>query len=386
MNQPPGVGVIGCGNVATRFHLPAYAQRPDRVRVVALADPSAERLAEAGTVAGLTADQLHADHRRLLERADVDFVDICAPQQFHAAIAAEAAAAGKHILCEKPITTVPADAQAMLARADAAGVRVGVMHNYLHYPEFVAARRAIAAGEIGAVRLAIVNYLGVPDLPGAADGPRSWRHDPIAAGGGVLMDMLHALYVAEHLVGERARRVSAFVAGNAGHRQIEATALCRLETDGPPVLVNVGWGIGPGGVFVEGEEGSLEIRWRDGGTNPFVPVESVEVRTAAGARRLDVPRLELVPQVLAGIGGVIDDFVEAIASGRSPRASGEDGLHALELTLAAYESAALGRTVEVPLARTDPVFLQGVAAVPALAGPDWSTVRRQALFTADPGS
>ena len=385
MTRPLGVGIIGCGNVSTRFHVPAYLERSDRVRIVAMADVDPERLADARAVTGLPEGRLLRTHADLLALPDVDFVDICAPQRFHAEIAIAAAAAGRHVLCEKPITTIPAEAAAMLDAASRAGVRLGVMHNYLHFPEYVAARRIIDSGEIGGVRMAIVNYLGVPDLPGVDGAAQSWRHDPAASGGGVLMDMLHALYATEHLLGRRAQRVSAYVSGGRNHPRVEELALCRLETDGPTALVNVGWGVGPGGFFIEGESGSLEVTYRDGGTNPFVPFESLVVRTAAGARREPLPAgSELLPLVIEGIGGIIDDFIDAIGAGRAPMASGDEGLHALELTLAAYESAAVGRTVAVPLDRDDPLYLRGAGAVNELDMPAWSPVRRQGMFATGP--
>ncbi len=79
-----------------------------------------------------------------------------------------------------------------------------------------------------------------------------------------------------------------------------------------------------------------------------------------------------------------EDFVDAVETGREPRMTGADGLHALEVTLAAYASAALGRTVEVPLSPDDPVHRAGVAAIPGLDGPAWSPVRRQGLYLPDP--
>jgi len=380
---PLGVAIVGCGNAAVRYHLPAYATRGDRLRIVGVADPSPERRAEAAAVAGLDDGQLFPDYRALLERPDVDFVDVCVPPRLHAEIVLAAAAAGRDVLCEKPLSTVPAEAVAMLDATRAAKVRFGLMHNYLFYPEYLAARRAIDAGEIGEVRLAIVNYLGVPDLPGAGEAGYTWRHDPAASGGGVLMDMQHVLYVAELLLGRRAARISAFVTGNESHRRVEATALCRLETDGPVALVNVGWGAGPGGVLVEGTRGSIEIRWRGGGTNPFQPLEWLEVRTASGSRRADVASLELLPQVIHGVGGILDDFSEAIRRDRAPAATGDDGLHTLELTLAAYQSAAQGRTIEVPLDRGGALFRQGAAAIPQLPGPAWASPLQQALYAPD---
>ena len=162
---------------------------------------------------------------------------------------------------------------------------------------------------------------------------------------------------------------------------MEATALCRLETDGPVALVNVGWGRGPGGVFIEGSNGTVEMRWEDGGTGPFVPLALMEVRTADGARRsVDVDRVTLPEIHVRAMRDLVVDFVDAIEAGREPRMTGADGLHALEVTLAAYASAASGRTVEVPLNPDEPLFREGVAAVPRIDGPEWSPVRRQGLF------
>ncbi len=383
MGRPLGVGLVGCGNVALNFHIPAYLARSGDVRVVAAADPVQQRLDAVRDATGLPEDRAFADYRDLIRLPEVDVVDVCVPQRFHAGVAALAVAAGKHVLCEKPITTIPAEAAALLEDVAGAGIVFGMMHNYLWFPELAAARRVIDSGEIGPVRLAIVNYLGVPDLPGA-DGS-GWRHDPAAAGGGVLMDMLHAVYVAEHLLARRALRVSAHVTASDAHPRVESSALCRLETDGPVALVNVGWGVGPGGIMVEGERGRLEIRYRDGGTSPFAPFESLVVHAGGATRREALAGgEELVPLVISAIGGVIDDFVSAVRAGGAPRATGADGLHILELVLAAYESAATGRTVPVPLQRDAPLFTGGASAVGALPGADWIPALRQGLFTSDP--
>lgn len=373
--------MVGCGNVSTRFHLPAYLARNDRFRVVALADPSAERLEEARSVAGLSDDRCFADVDDLVRRPDVDVVDICSPQRSHREVALAAAAAGKHILTEKPIATVPGEAVAMIDAARRAGVTLGVMHNYLFFPELLAAHRIVASGELGDVRTVVMNFLGVPDLPGADPAGPSWRHDLRSAGGGVLMDMLHVLYVAEDLLGLPVERVSAHVSAHGSQSSVEALATCRLETEQAVALVNVGWGIGPGGIVVAGDEGWLEIRYRNGATSPFEPFDCLVVTTAAG-RRLEplAPGQATVPLVIDAIGGVLDDFAQALLDGRAPIADGAAGLHVLELTLAAYESATLGSSVAVPLGESDPVFLRGAAGVRELDGPEWTSVHRQKLF------
>jgi predicted dehydrogenase len=376
-----GVGIVGCGNVAANFHVPAYLARAGDVRVVAAADPVPERLDAVARAAGIPADRTFAAWQDLVRVPDVDIVDICVPQRYHADVAIAAAAAGKHVLCEKPIATIPREASAMVEAAAHAGTTFAMMHNYLWFPEIAAAKRLIDAGEIGDVRLAIVNYLGVPDLPGAGGPGNAWRYDPAASGGGVLMDMLHALYVAETLLGRRALRVSAHLSATADHPRIESQALCRIEADGRAALVNVGWGEGPGGFVVQGDRGWLEARYRDGGTNPFVPVESLTVRSGGITRDVPLPPArELVPLVTEAIGAVIDDLVAAIRGRRQPLATGDDGLHTLELTIAAYAAAATGDTHGVPLDRADPLFLRGVRAIDALPAAEWSAVRRNGLF------
>jgi predicted dehydrogenase len=358
---------------------------PDRVRVVALADVAPDRVAEAQVVCGVADADTHADWRALVARPDVDIVDVATPPRLHAEIAEAAAAAGKHVLCEKPITTIPAEAERMIARCREAGVTLGVWHNWAFYPEILAAEAIVASGEIGAVRLAIVDYLGIPDIKGAGETTRAWRHDAVAAGGGVLIDMLHCLYISERMIGRDAQRVSAWVSGNADHPRVEATALCRLETDGPVALVNVGWGLGPGGIFIEGTAGSIEMRWQGGGTGPFVPLASLEVRTPSGGRREVEVEKRALPEIhVRAMRRLVEDFVDAVVGGREPRMTGADGLHALEVTLAAYASAALGRTIEVPLDSSDLVYRRGVAAIPDLDGPAWSTVRHQRLYTPSP--
>ena len=166
--KPLRVAIVGCGNVALNFHLPAYQALPDRYEVVGLADPTPDRLALGQRLAGLNDDQVHLDAAELLARADVDVIDVCTPQHLHRDLVIAAAQAGKHVLCEKPIAAVPADAAAMVAAAEGAGTVLAVVHNYLFFPEIVALTQLIASGELGEIRTVTVDMLGVVDSPGAA--------------------------------------------------------------------------------------------------------------------------------------------------------------------------------------------------------------------------
>jgi predicted dehydrogenase len=385
VNPPLRVGVVGCGNVALNFHVPAYQALPDRFELVGLADPTPERLELGRGKAGLAPDQGHLDAAALLARDDVDVVDICTPQHLHRDLVVAAAAAGKHVISEKPIAAVPADAAAMVAAAKDAGVVLAVMHNYLFFPEIVALRQLIESGELGEVRTVTVNMLGVVDSPGAAGYRPQWRHDPAAAGGGVLMDMLHGVYLAENLLGDPVRGVSAFVDSAADGDAVEGLALCRLEAGRRVGLVNIGWGVGPGCVSVHGSAGRAVAHYRADGTMPWAPFERLTVTTTDGTRALDLPTgQELGPLVANAMRDTLADLADAIAAKQAPVADGAAALHTLETTVAAYASAALGRTVAVPLPVDGSLHGRGVLGLRDLDVPVDSPVRSRALFGLTP--
>lgn len=374
------MGIIGCGNVALNFHLPAYQDLPGLFIVNGLADPGAERLELGRKAAGLGAAQVHRDALELIAREDIDVIDVCTPQHLHRDLVIAAARAGKHILCEKPLAAVPREAADMVAAATASGVRLGVVHNYLFFPEIAAMRAVIDSGQIGAVRTVNVDMLGVVDSPGAAGYRPQWRKDPAVSGGGVLMDMLHGVYLAQHLLGEPVAAVSAFVDGRDGE-SVEDLALYRLEAGRSAALVNVGWGLGRGGVSVHGTAGRMRATYQNDGTMPWAPFERLLVTTADGTRAVDLPAgRQLAELVSAAMRDTVADFARAVRSGDSGAASGADALATLEATVAAYASAALGHSVALPLDAADPLHLRGILGLRELPLPERSLVGSLGLF------
>ena len=374
MNGPIRVGLVGAGNVALRDHLPGYLALPDLFRVVAVADPTAARRALARDQAGLADRDAHGDARDLIARDDLDMIDVCTPQHARRDLVIAACEARLHVLTEKPIATTPRDAAAMIRIAREQDVRFGIVHNYRFLPETIRTIELIRAGEIGPVEVAILNWLGVVDAPGNAAYRPAWRHDARQAGGGVLMDMLHIVYLAEALLGKAIERVSAFVTSREDDSPVEDVTLSRFETDSSAALVNVGWGAGPGGFAVSGPDGRIEVTYHDGGSGAFAPFERLVVHGRNG--RLEesaLPPDDSMARVLL-------DFGMAIREGRDPIAPGELGLHILEATLAVYASAALGRTVELPLQPGDPVYERGVVGLRDLDVQAWSQIRRRRIF------
>jgi predicted dehydrogenase len=372
--RPLRVGLIGCGHTAISDHLPAYLARPQAFIVAAVADPTPNRLELARVAAGLPVRDAHSDPAALLARGDLDMVDLCTPQHLRHDVAIAAMGAGLHVLSEKPLATTPRDAADIVAAASKANVRLGLVHNYLFLPEVRRALEIVASGDIGVAEVGIFNWLGVVDLPGNPAYRPAWRHDLRYAGGGVLMDMLHIVYVAEALLGRSAERVSAWMDARTPQAPVEDLVLARLEVDGGAALVNIGWGVGPGGFAVSGPLGRVEVTYRDGGSGGFVPFERLVSHGRNGRREItELPEDD-------STGAILDDFAAAVRMRREPIAPGSAGFHTLEVTVAAYLSAALDTTVVLPLQPGHPVYERGVAGLAELELPAWSPVRRRSIF------
>jgi predicted dehydrogenase len=173
------LGIVGCGAVTERYHLPAVAFSDD-VELVALVDPVRERAAllasEHGTPLVLT------EHGDLAGRVDAAIV--AAPNRLHAPITCDLARAGVHVLVEKPLARTTAECDEIAAAAQAGAVVVAVGHDFRHFPVARLARELLAEGVLGEV-------LGA-DLSQSAGGRWPYASAYVfsreESGGGVLID------------------------------------------------------------------------------------------------------------------------------------------------------------------------------------------------------
>lgn len=194
--KPLNIGVIGYGFMG-RTHSNGYKRVNDffpelghRPVLKAICGRSEEQLRKF-------ADQwqyesTETDWRRLLDRSDVDAIDICTPNNSHAEIAIAAAQAGKMVLCEKPLAMDPAEGQKMVDAVEAAGVANTVWYNYRRVPAVSLAKQLIDEGRLGRIFHYRANFLQDwtinADLP--QGGTALWRLDAAAAGSGVTGDLL----------------------------------------------------------------------------------------------------------------------------------------------------------------------------------------------------
>jgi predicted dehydrogenase len=217
LRPPPlGIGLVGYSFMgAAHSHAWRTAGRvfdlPREIRMTVLCGRDPDAAAAAASKLGW--QQVESKWQALLARDDVHLVDICTPGSSHAEIATAALAAGKHVLCEKPLANTVAQARAMVEAARAArsaGVRAMVGFNYRRIPAVEFARQLIAEGRLGTVRHVRAQYL--QDWIVDPDYPLVWRLRADDAGSGALGDIgAHIVDLTQHITGQRLVGVNALL-------------------------------------------------------------------------------------------------------------------------------------------------------------------------------
>src|ERR1700733_13738057 len=152
--KPLNIGIIGYGFMG-RAHSNAYRQvgqffdLPYQLVLKAACARSADKVKPFAEQWGY--ESVETDWRKLIERKDIDVIDICTPNNTHAEIALAAAAAGKMILCEKPLAMTTAEGEQMAEAVEKAGVANMVWYNYRRVPAVTLAKRFIDEGKLGKV-------------------------------------------------------------------------------------------------------------------------------------------------------------------------------------------------------------------------------------------
>ena len=328
-----GWGLVGLGRIAGSQIAPAIAasETSTLASVVSRDQGRAEDFARVhGAATALD------DYAKMLADPAVAAVYIATPNALHAEQVVAAAAAGKHVLCDKPLATTVADARRCLEACHAAGVKLGVNFQKRHHRFVPRVRQMLAGARIGDVVVAEIEV-----SPGRFP-LRDWRSDPSLAGLGAINNLgVHAYDLLRYLLGSEVTEVTTFTDAGRDDR-LESLALALLRfANGALAYANANQVVPQprADLVLYGSEG--RIVGRDV-THAYV--DGGEVRTVAGNE-------ETVEQFPAGDAFIpaMQSFQEAVLENREPNASGIDGLRSAQLTAAIARSAREGRTVAVDL-------------------------------------
>ncbi|SDS78543.1 Gfo/Idh/MocA family protein [Actinopolymorpha singaporensis] len=339
MNDRLGIALVGC---AHRQHAWSYARAvtsSPNARLVGVYDSDP---ALGHSVADDFGVPYTDDLAGLVGSDDVRAVIICGMTSEHRRHVELAADAGTHVLCEKPVATTVEDARAMVTATENAGIQFHVAFVCRFLPQVRTLRAALAQGAFGQVIGARAGNRGVPPLP-----PRypPWITTPELSGGGALIDhSVHLTDVLRHLTGQEVRRVNAVTGRLLHDLAVEDCALVSLEFHGGAVAnIDPSWSVPANNPW--DYDFFLHLVGTDGGADLDDISESLQLVSATAGDGLRLVGFGEDPDA-----AMVEAFVSSVVAGRhlDPCATGTDGLRALEVALAAYDSAANGSR-SVPL-------------------------------------
>ncbi len=326
------VAVVSFAHGHAGGYMRGLAGRED-VELVA-SDPDGVLAAEPGSRGPRYAERLGVRYLDTYEQVfdwGPDAVVVCSENTRHRELVERAAAAGAHVLCEKPMATTVPDAEAMLAATRAAGVQLMVAFPVRFSPAFQTLRARVRSGELGTVRSIVGTNNGMLPLD------RAWFTDPALSGGGSLVDhLVHCADMIDCLLGEGASSVYAVT-----NRILYADVTTAVETGG---LVTVSY---PGGAVA-----TVDCSWSQPRTAPTWGGLSLEVVGTNGSVRIapfgthvggygpdGAVWLSYGPDFDALM---IEEFVSAIRTGRAAQPDGDVGVRTTAIMAAAQRSARTG--------------------------------------------
>ena len=348
MTERLKIGIIGCGEIATRT---AQAIADARNAVIGMVMDLREALArDLGTKYGVP----YTSRLDKLLSSDIDAVYIATPHDTHAPLAVKAARAGKHVLVEKPIATTIDDAHKMIEECRRNGVKLSVCFIHRYNPIIQEARRLVKANAIGEV-ISIHTWTLI-DKPeaywrGGYTGrvKDDWRMHKDRAGGGILiMNIVHNVDYLRYITGLEAVRIYSEYGTLATHAEVEDSIVVTIRYSNGALGSIVAHSCARGGIgpLNPGRDRILGVKGQIILSNPLLVYVTEKVRGCD----LRVNTWNKVPlRKTNPRRRYVEETARAILADEKPPISGEDGLKALEIILAAYKAGRLHKPISLPL-------------------------------------
>jgi len=347
-----GKGRVKVGIIGSRFeadiHAASMGMVPDEIELVAVASPTpgnAAHLAQRYNI-----PRVFTDYRKMLAEKDIEMITITAPNYLHAQMTLDIAAAGKHVVCEKPLCMTMEEADEMIEVCRKKGVLLMYAEELFFTPKYVKAKEMADQGAFGKVYLVKQSEKHF--------GPHAeWFWDVSRSGGGVFMDMgCHGVAFCYWFLGRP--KVKSVVCHMATHVHVDKTqgeddSICILEFEGGAVgLVEDSWARRGGmqdRIEVYGEGGSTVADLHMGNALPTYSEYGYgyAVEKAPSTQGWSWPVFEELWNY--GFPQEMRHFARCVRGKEEPQATGEDGRVVQEILFAGYKSAGAGQKVALPL-------------------------------------
>lgn len=335
------IGVIGCGSIARRRHLLEY-EANTKVEIIAVCDIVSERADEMAIKYNAKA---FVDYKELLAIDDLDAISVCLPNYLHATVSIDALNAGCHVLCEKPMAISKEEAESMIKAAEKNDRKLMIAHNQRFVSSHQKAKQLIDNGELGKIYSFRTTFGHPGPEKWSIDGRESWFFNKEKAFIGALGDLgVHKSDLMRYLLGE-ITEVSAFVETNAKENTtIDDNAVCIMKTsDGVIGTLTASWSYVAGGdnsTVIYGEKATLRLE--------DDPIYSLIVQYGNGETvNYEFDKIQTNDEGGQTNTHVIDHFVDSIIHNTEPIINGEEGKKSLEVILAALDSSATKKIIQL---------------------------------------
>lgn len=341
--------LIGCGRISPN-HIAAVQNNAEKLRLVAVCDRNEATSRALLERFGIQGVHLYTDHRAMLEHEHPDLVAVATPSGTHAAVALDCVRAGSHVIIEKPIALSLADADALIAAAKKADVRLCACHQNRFNKSIRRIREALEAGRFGRLFHGAAHIRWNRGASYYEQAP--WRGTWAQDGGALMNQCIHNIDLLRWMMGDEVIEVTAYT-DRLAHPYIEAEdlglALIRFANGSYGLLE------GTTNIFPHNLEETLYL-FGETGTVKAGGKSVNRIEEWRFADRADDPETVKAaftedPPNVYGFGHtpLYADVIDAIEQHRAPLVDGEAGRRALELVLAVYQSAATGAPVRLPI-------------------------------------
>ncbi len=337
------IAVVGCGRIAAN-HFKAIEQHKDRLQLVAVCDTDPAALQAAAAKQNVPGFGSLAE---LLDRSDADVIALCTPSGLHSSQAIRIAAAGRHVMTEKPMATRWTDGMQMVRACDEAGVHLFVVKQNRRNATLQLLKRAVENRRFGRIFMVTINVFW--SRPQSYYDGAKWRGTWEFDGGALMNQASHYVDLVDWLIGP-VESVQAYVGTLARNIQVEDTATVGVRwRSGALGSVNVTMLAYPknfeGSITILGEHGTVRIggvavneiqHWEFESSDPDDEhIKSASYETTS----------------VYGFGHPLyyDNVIKVLRGEAEPETDGREGLRSLELLIASYLSARDGKRVALPL-------------------------------------
>ena len=340
------IGIIGCGKITQKRHIPEYLENVD-ANLVGFYDLNQARAKEISETFGGTAFDSIED---LLADPSIDAVSVCTANHTHAAITIQALQAGKHVLCEKPMATTLEDCQAMVDAANKAGKVLVIGQNQRLTKTHKKARELIRNGEIGQIIGFRTTFgHGGPETWSIDPGKNTWFFDKNIAVMGAMADLgIHKtdllLFLTDQKIVETTAHLTTIDKRGADGEliKVDDTAICVYQLENGAIgTMTASWTFyGPedNTTIIYGTKGIMRL-YED-------PQFSIQLFLKGGEKIYhQIDTLQTNENQTSS--GVIDAFVESVITGQGGELAAGKVLESMKVIFASIESSQTGKTIKV---------------------------------------